>query len=231
MALSSQPRVYSVWAAVLLLVLTLSSMHTQAPAARPAAARDSAEEFNGDLQKPWHGEEIPQLDDGVIPQGRITYELNGDWRRWPADKREKIVKSMDEAVWLYNRYGRFEKRLRATYNPNVKTADGSSNGQIRFGKQISTRTALHEISHTLGIGTSRRWKQMFEDKTWTGHHATRMLQAFDGHEAKLKGDKSHFWPYGLNYAKGDSPVTRIRHVLMVEAICRDMDLPVFAQID
>ena len=189
----------------------------------------SSEKLQGDLQKPWHGQEIAQLDDGVVPQGRITYKLNSGWQNWPEEKREKIITSMDEALWLYNRYGRFEKQLRVAYKPSVKTADANINGQIRFGKQISTRTALHEISHTLGIGTARKWDRMLEDKTWQGHNGNRMLQAFDGHESVVKGDKNHFWPYGMNYPKDDGPERRIRHVLMVEALCRDMDLPVFAQ--
>ena len=168
-------------------------------------------------------------DDPVEFRGKITYRFNEGWQSWPEDKRSRILKSMDEAVWIYNRYGRFEKTLRVAYNPKVPTADGNINGQIRFGKQISTKTALHEISHTLGVGTARRWQKLLVEKNWNGHHANRMIQALDGPQAKLSGDRQHFWPYGLNQPKEDSPVNRIRHVLMVEALCRDMELPVFAQ--
>lgn len=163
------------------------------------------------------------------PRGQLTYVLSDGWEKWPEDKRKRIVTAMDEAVALYNQYGRFQKKLRVAYVPSVRTADANYKGNIRFGKQIATRTALHEISHTLGIGTTQKWRKILKDKQWTGYYANRLLQSFDGADAKLKGDRQHFWPYGLNYAKGDSPVNRIRHVMMVEALCRDMDLPVFVQ--
>ncbi|MEM6799456.1 MAG: hypothetical protein AAF589_08070 [Planctomycetota bacterium] len=171
--------------------------------------------------------EYTEPEDGVQNLGRLSYRLNPGYDRWPEEKRVRIIKAMDEAVWLYNRYGMFEKQLRVAYDRSVPTANANFNGQIKFGKSISTRVALHEIQHTLGVGTQRKWERMLDNKKWTGHHANRLLQSFDGRDARLSGDRQHFWPYGLNYDKGDDPTNRVRHILMVEALCRDMGLRVF----
>ncbi len=159
-------------------------------------------------------------------KGRLTYRLTEGWEQWPKDKRERIVAAMDEAVAFYNRHGRFKKEIRVSYNPETPTADGHYNGHIRFGGSISTRTALHEISHTLGVGTTRKWREMCQDKKWIGERANRLLRSFDGPDAEVNCDPRHFWPYGLNYPREDGAVQRLRHVQMVEALCRDMGLPV-----
>ena len=153
----------------------------------------------------------------------IRYRLSDGHEQWPADKREAIVKAMDEAVALYNANAPFDKEIRVTYSPDTPTADANWNGHIRFGGQIGTRTALHEIGHTLGVGTTREWGQLLVDGQWTGPHALAMVRAFDGPDAILKGDRQHFWPYGLNYdGDEDSPVNRLRHIQMVAALQRDM---------
>lgn len=152
----------------------------------------------------------------------ITYTLvNAD--AWPPEIKERIEKSMEDAVELYNKHGRFKKRIRVQYNPKVKTADGNSNGTIRFGKSISSRTAMHEISHTLGIGTRQKYRQMMAGGKWSGKRANNLLREInDNDEAVLRGDKAHFWPYGLNHRKEDGKKAREYHVKMVEAILLDM---------
>lgn len=155
----------------------------------------------------------------------ITYTLNNP-ESWPADVRERITKAMDEATELYNKYGdgKFTKKLWISYNPGVPTADGNYNGSIRFGSMINTRTAMHEIAHTLGIGQHQRYQELMQDHQWTGRRAIRQLQQFDGKDAVLKGDGMHFWPYGLNYDTEDGKKERERHVLMVYAMVRDMGI-------
>ena len=185
-----------------------------------------------DIMKPgdWTAlqeENIPK--DHVKSLGKLTYQLNGDPKRWPERKRVQIIQAMDEAVWYYNRYGEFEKKLRVMYKASVPTADGNINGQIRFGGSISARTALHEISHTLGVGTHHNWRKKMKDGKWEGHYANRLFKSFDGPEAELKGDRQHFWPYGLNQPREDGETNRIRHVLVVEAFCRDMGALVFVK--
>ncbi len=160
------------------------------------------------------------------PIGELTYRLSDGSEDWPEAKRTKIVNAMDEAVALYNKHARFKKELRISYNPDVPTADANYNGHIRFGGSISTRTALHEISHTLGVGTTKAWRKLLVDGEWTGTRASKLIQEFDGEEAVVNGDRQHFWPYGLNFPREDGAEKRIRHIRIVEALARDMELPV-----
>ncbi len=161
----------------------------------------------------------PQPDE---PQ--IVYRLTDDADRWDPEIRKRIVESMDYAVGLYNELGVFQKKITVRYNPATPTADGNFNGHINFGGQMSPRTALHEIAHTLGVGTHRRWRQLTEDGRWTGEHALALLREFDGPDAVLNADRHHFWPYGLNYEHESSEENDRRHVLIVEALVRDMGL-------
>lgn len=84
---------------------------------------------------------------------QLTWSLASNNGTWPADKRTAIVNAMTEAAALYNANGYFPKALWINYDASVPTANGSYNGTINFGGQIGTRVALHEISHTLGVGT------------------------------------------------------------------------------
>ncbi len=152
----------------------------------------------------------------------LRYKLQTDNENWPPEIRQKIVAAMDGAVALYNTVGWFDKQLTISYSPGTPTADGNFNGHIRFGGQISQRTALHEIGHTLGIGTTKQWQELMVGGKWTGPHAIALLKSFDGPDAVLKGDRQHFWPYGLNYDKESSPENDIRHVQMVAAFRIDM---------
>ena len=156
--------------------------------------------------------------------GGLRYRLSDGSENWPPEIRSRIVKAMDEAVALYNEHGRFDKELRVSYSPDTPTADANFNGHIRFGGQIGSRTALHEICHTLGIGTTREYRRLLEDGRWTGEHAVAQLREFDGPDAVLKGDRQHFWPYGLNYDREDGSEQRVRHVKMVIALRKDMGL-------
>ncbi len=160
-------------------------------------------------------------------KGQLSYRFSDGWEEWPADKREMIKKAMNEAVALYNKHAHFKKELRITYSPSTPTADANYNGHIRFGGSINSRVALHEIGHTLGVGTTQQWQDLMKDKLWTGPNAVTLVKQFDGPDAVLHGDRQHFWPYGLNYDKEDGPEQRIRHIKMVEALAKDMNLPVF----
>ena len=154
----------------------------------------------------------------------VTYTLSPGSERWPADKRAQIVAAMDRAVALYNDVGTFDKRITVSFSPDTPTADGNVNGHIRFGGQIGYRTALHELGHCMGVGQHSNWRKLMVDGKWTGPHALAQLRAFDGPDAVLKGDRQHFWPYGLNYDKESSPENDRRHVMMVAALMRDMGI-------
>ena len=154
----------------------------------------------------------------------ITWKLAAGSEDWDAAKRERITKSMNEAVALYNELGEFDKQLVAAYNAKTPTADGNYNGHINFGTQMNKRVALHEIAHTLGVGQHQKWQGYIKDGLWTGPAALAQLHEFDGPNAVLHADRQHFWPYGLNQDRESSPENDRRHVLMVLALRKDLGI-------
>jgi hypothetical protein len=151
----------------------------------------------------------------------LSWGLNGGSEGWPAGQRDTITRSMNEAVALYNQYGVFEKRLTANYNAGVPTAEANYDGFISFGGQNNTRVALHEMGHTMGVGTYRP----FNGGTWDEKGAAgKLLKLFDGVAATLSTGGSHFWPYGLNFDNEDNPGARERHVKLVAALRFDMGI-------
>ncbi len=155
---------------------------------------------------------------------QLTWSLAGSNASWPADKRTAIVNAMTEAAALYNAHGHFPKSLWINYDPSVPTANGNYNGAINFGGSINTRVALHEISHTLGVGQFSTWNTNRSGNTWTGTFAINRVRLFNGPTATLSADAAHFWPYGLNFDSEDGTTNRIRHIKMVSAMRRDMGI-------
>jgi hypothetical protein len=170
-------------------------------------------------------------DAGSCPfAGHITYNLEQAAAPSAAQRAAytKIDAAMKRAVTLYNCYTDITKMLRVQYVPSVATADGNANGTIRFGAESTfehTR-AMHEIAHTVGVGTSSRWSAMIRDGVFTGTSATEQLRILTGQPADVvHADSQHFWPYGLNYAsevKSDADL--VGHCKMVVALRRDLGL-------
>lgn len=157
-------------------------------------------------------------------KGPLTYRLSDGWEKWPEDRRRAITDAMDAAVAFLNEHGDFKKAVIANNSPGTPTADANWDGWINWGGTINRRVALHEIAHTLGVGTHRRWRENIKDGKWTGEHALRQLREFDGPEAVLFADRMHFWPYGLNFDKESSPQSDLRFVKMVKALRKDMGI-------
>ncbi|MFF4275219.1 hypothetical protein [Streptomyces sp. NPDC001536] len=134
-----------------------------------------------------------------------------------------ITAAMNAAVARYNNLSNLGKSITVRYDPSVPTADGNINGTIRFGNRsyMTERTALHEIAHTIGVGTSSGWSALGGSGTWTGAQATALVRQFDGSSAKLSTGGGHFWPYGLNYENEMSGTAADRHVQIVAAMVRD----------
>ncbi len=132
------------------------------------------------------------------------------------------------AIAVYDCYVPVTKALSVSYDPGVATADGNINGSIRFGAKSTMQqiTAMHEISHTLGVGTSASWSTHLSGGIWTGSNATSELRASTGDPAAvLHGDSQHFWPYGLNYtSEVQSSEDLVIHCRIVAALRRDMGL-------
>jgi hypothetical protein len=154
----------------------------------------------------------------------LTYILPDGSENWDPERKKQIVASMDAAVKLYNQHGVFNKRVWANNSPGTPTADANYEGWINFGGSRNTRVALHEISHTLGVGTHPNWQKNIRDGKWTGPHALKQLREFDGPDATLSADRMHFWPYGLNFDRESSPENNVRHVKMVAALRKDMGI-------
>ncbi|MCK8431500.1 hypothetical protein G3I77_00245 [Streptomyces sp. D2-8] len=144
-----------------------------------------------------------------------------------ADQRsayDLITRAMNAAVARYNNLSDLGKTLTVRYEPGVPTADGNINGTIRFGSNrsyMNERTALHEISHTIGVGLSGGWSRLGGSGTWTGAQATALVRQYDGSGAKISTGGGHFWPYGLNYDNEWSGTAADRHVRIVAAMVRD----------
>lgn len=134
-----------------------------------------------------------------------------------------ITRAMNAAVARYNNLSDLGKTITVRYDPGVPTADGNINGTIRFGNRsyMNERTALHEIAHTIGVGTSSGWSRLGGSGTWTGAQATALVRQFDGSSAKISTGGGHFWPYGLNYDNEFSNTAADRHVQIVAAMVRD----------
>lgn len=197
----------------------LGEEKASSPSPDAARAGDTA------TTQPTSADEAAASLDPAPQTGPLMYRLSKGAPDWDPAVRRRIVEAMDAAVAAYNRHGHFEKAVVANYSPGTPTADANYNGWINFGGQIGFRTALHEIGHTLGVGTHPDWRSMIKDGKWTGEHANRQLREFDGPDAVLKADRMHFWPYGLNYDKEGSDEEQVRrHILIVHAIRRDLGI-------
>ncbi|HYN94945.1 MAG TPA: cellulose-binding domain-containing protein [Pilimelia sp.] len=168
---------------------------------------------------------------GTCPAaGRITYTLRRVAAPTAAQQAAyaRITTAMDQALAVYNCHTDIAKALTVTYDPAVPTADANYNGAIRFGATSSMQqaTAMHEIGHTLGVGTVAAWSARLSGGAWTGSNANAALRAITGDpSATIRGDASHFWPYGLNYpSEVRSPADLVHHTRIVVALRRDMGL-------
>ena len=160
--------------------------------------------------------------------GNVEYHLNKSANP-TQDEQEAyklITAAMDSAVFLYNKYSDLSKHIEVYYSTGVPTAEASSNGDLRFGKDrnyMFVGTAMHEMAHTMGMGTTSEYQKMFKDGVFQGEKAQKVLKEIDGPDAVLKGDSQHFWPYGLNYrSEVKSEQDLINHVKVVNAMYQDI---------
>ena len=165
--------------------------------------------------------------------GNVEYHLNKSANP-TQDEQEAyklITAAMDSAVFLYNKYSDLSKHIEVYYSTGVPTAEASSNGDLRFGKDrnyMFVGTAMHEMAHTMGMGTTSEYQKMFKDGVFQGEKAQKVLKEIDGPDAVLKGDSQHFWPYGLNYrSEVKSEQDLINHVKVVNAMYQDIFKEVF----
>lgn len=165
--------------------------------------------------------EAESAGDNLVKSG-VKWEFAKGAENWDGLVRRRIERAMNEAANIYNKHSKLRKKVTVDYSPGVPTAEGNISGWISFGGQISTRTALHEIAHTIGVGTHPRWGDHMKEGRWTGKQAASLLKEFDGDKAELRGDRQHFWPYGLNYDNERTGQADQRHVELVSAMLKDM---------
>lgn len=166
--------------------------------------------------------------------GNITYTLRREDNPTAdeLDAYERITAAMDEAIWYYNCYTNIEKPLTVNYKPGVRTAEANIDGWMSFGSDrayMVLSTAMHEVSHTVGIGYYS-FNDMLDGDVWTGPIANAKLDELQAEIVNpeftdVHGGGQHFWPYGLNYAdEYESETDLINHCLMVVAIRADMGM-------
>ncbi|KAK6825543.1 hypothetical protein PG990_003127 [Apiospora arundinis] len=160
----------------------------------------------------------------AVAEGAINWTLEkaGNPTADQSDAYGKIENAMRLAAARHARLGSASKNIRVYYTPGVPTAEANYNGDLRFGSNrayMNERTALHEVSHTLGVGQTAA----FDRKCAAGDWATALplLRSWDGQSAKINCGGSHFWPYGLNYDNEWSETNANRNVLLVNAMIKD----------
>jgi len=207
MTLPTRPRRRAVAAALAAATFTMAAP-VVAQAATPAKAPISAQ---------------PQAAQAELASLTWTLQKAPDPTPDQQDAYSRITSAMNAAVARYNNLSDLGKSITVQYDPGVPTADGNINGTIRFGNRayMTERTALHEIAHTIGVGTSGRWASLTSGGTWRGAEATRLVRQYDGAAATLSAGGGHFWPYGLNYDNEFSQTAADRHVNIVAAMVRD----------
>jgi hypothetical protein len=163
--------------------------------------------------------------------GHVTYTL-AKASAPTADQQAayaRITAAMETALAHYNCFTNITKALSVSYVTSVETADGNINGSIRFGSSTSYMnpvTAMHEIGHTVGIGTASNWGSFVSNGQFTGANAKAQLLAIPNRLADTVGaDSQHFWPYGLNYeSEGKTEADLVGHCQMVAAIRKDLGM-------
>jgi hypothetical protein len=159
---------------------------------------------------------------------QLTWKTGYGFDGTNLNKDNTIKDSMDQAVIQYNSLGVFEKHVTANNDNSVPNADGSYSGNIRFGSQYTRRCALHELSHTLGVGTGPGWYaydgsvSLMDNDRWRGMYGNAQLSVFDGPGSVVPGSPGHILVYGENYDQESNPTNDYRHILLVAAMRRDM---------
>lgn len=163
----------------------------------------------------------------ITVETRVTYTLHKSSSPTATEKEmyQLIETAMNEACSYYSKYTSLSKHLNVYYNSGVPTADANYNGTIRFGQKAYMQkiTAMHEIAHTFGVGTSTNWSKLIVSGVYVGAKANAVYQSITGNSSdRIKGDGMHFWPYGLNYtSEVKSNDDLINHCKIVDAMIRD----------
>lgn len=201
-------------------------MNRNSGKALDVAGQSTANGANIDQWSYWGGQNqqwsLTQLATGS-GNGQLSWTMTSSGV--PQDASDRITVAMNAAVMRYNAGADWPSRtLTVEYNTGVPTADATLSGHIRYGSSTgyqNQRTALHEIAHTWGVGTSSGWSANIQNGVFTGANADALIKSYDGSNAVINTGGGHFWPYGLNFNNEMSETAAQRHVQIVDAMVAD----------
>lgn len=172
----------------------------------------------------------------TLPMGTVTWSYNNGGS---ADENARINSAVADACDNWNNIANIHGlHLTVSYGASTPTADCSYGGWMRVGPNASyqrTGTIQHEMAHAIGVGTIDRWynsdvyRQNVSSGFWLGERTDQVLAFLENNdEAHLKGDKTHFWPYGINGANEDngSRMLYLANALIVQSLGEDNLPPV-----
>ena len=161
----------------------------------------------------------------TIKKGNFTYSFNQNGA--DAATVTRIKAAFDLATQYYNNFTSIVKHVTVNYSPGTPTADATFAGWINMGANTGYQkagTAMHEMAHTVGVGTHAKYWELMYAGTWHGTRANEILQMMTNTPtAVVKGDNTHFWPYGVNGAQEDdgSDFLYMMNALIVQGMKSD----------
>jgi hypothetical protein len=172
----------------------------------------------------------------TLPMGEITWTYNNGGS---AEENGRINSAVKDAVDIWNNLTSIKGiNMTVNYGASTQTADCSYGGWMRVGPNASyqrTGTIQHEMAHAVGVGTTDTWynSSIYRENTstgfWLGERTDQILAFLENdNNAHLKGDKTHFWPYGINGAHEDDGTRMLYYAnaLIVQALGEDNLPPV-----
>lgn len=158
--------------------------------------------------------------------GNVTFTLDIDKNKYPR-QYALIEEAMDSACYYYNHYTPFEANVHVYYNEGIPTAQAGYHGSIGFGaneRYMYVGTAMHEMAHFFGSGTTTIWKSLMVGGIWQGESGKAVCLELTGDV--LKGDNNsspvHYWPTGINQREEiKSAQDLVNHAKVVKAMLVD----------
>ncbi|KAA6302783.1 MAG: hypothetical protein EZS26_000953 [Candidatus Ordinivivax streblomastigis] len=176
-----------------------------------------------------YGKEIKII---TIPKGNTTFTMAFDSVGNP-DNFRRIKAAMTSACNYHNNLTSIVAQKSVNYGSGTPTAEASYGGWMRFGPSESYQragTALHELSHTVGVGQHAMWSNvnLHANNVWLGERTTNVLKTMlplHGNTTypEIHGDTQHFWPFGINGANEDTgaDLLYVMNALLVQAMGED----------
>lgn len=172
----------------------------------------------------------------TLPMGEVAWSYDNGGS---SDENGRINSAVKDAVDIWNNITSIKGlAISVHYGAQTQTADCSYGGWMRVGPNASyqrTGTIQHEMAHAIGVGTTDTWynssvyRQNTSSGFWLGERTDQILAFLENdNDAHLKGDKTHFWPYGINGAHEDdgSRMLYYANALIVQALGEDNLPPV-----